>query len=149
MIVIIKLYTDHNSLQKAIKKLSLSEPLLFQSQTTWSTTTLSSIKPILDSLQNGVLSLSQPYLSIQPALLSPPKTVSLLQSIFTSLLHPYLFKKSSLKSLLTSPSAIPQQIFTSLFLRLAIPTIYIKNIFPTSTISPIQAKQEAREVCEK
>ena len=61
------------------------------------------------------------------------KSVLLLPSIFTSLFHPYLFTKSSLQSLLTLPFSIPQQFFTSLFLRRTMSTIYTKNIFPTST----------------
>ena len=79
------------------------------------------------------------------------ETVPLLQSIFTSLFHPYLFTKSSLQSPLTLPSYIIQQFFTSVSLRATIPTIYTKNIFPTSNILPIQAAsrdQEAREYCE-
>ena len=56
------------------------------------------------------------------------KSVSLLQSIFTSLVHPYLSTKSSLLSPLTLPSTIPQQFFTSLFLCTTIPTIYTKSI---------------------
>ena len=66
-------------------------------------------------------------------------TVLLLQSSFTSLFHPYLFTKSLLQSPLTLPFYITQQFFTSLFLRTTIPTIYTKNIFPTSNILPIQA----------
>ena len=64
------------------------------------------------------------------------KSVLLLQSIFT--LHPYLFTKSSLQSPLTFSSSILQQFFTSFFLRTNIPTMYTKNIFPTSTILPVQ-----------
>ena len=78
-------------------------------------------------------------------------TVLLLQSSFTSLFHPYLFTKSLLQSPLTLPFYITQQFFTSLFLRTTIPTIYTKNIFPTSNILPIQAvssDQGARECCE-
>ena len=79
------------------------------------------------------------------------KTVPLLQSVSTSLFHPYLFTKSSLQSSLTLCSYITQQFFTSLSLRTTIPTIYTKNIFPTSKIFPIQAAwsdQGAREYCE-
>ena len=79
------------------------------------------------------------------------ETVPLLQSIFTSLFHPYLFTKSSLQSPLTLPSYIIQQFFTSVSLRATIPTIYTKNIFPTSNILPIQAAsryQDVREYCE-
>ena len=67
------------------------------------------------------------------------KTVLLLQSIFTSLFHSYLFTKSSLQSPLTLPSSIAQQFFTSLFLCATIPTIYTKNVFSLSTTSSIQA----------
>ena len=79
------------------------------------------------------------------------ETVPLLQSIFTSLFHPYLFTKSSLQSPLTLPSYIIQQFFTSVSSRATIPTIYTKNIFPTSNILPIQAAsryQDVREYCE-
>ena len=69
------------------------------------------------------------------------KPVLLKQSIFTSLFYPYLFTKSSLQSPLTFPSSIPQQFFTSFFLRTTTPTSYTKNIFPTSTILPIQTKE--------
>ena len=55
------------------------------------------------------------------------KYVPLLQSIFISLFSPYLFAKSSLQSLLTLPSSMPQQFFSSLFLRITIPTIYPKT----------------------
>ena len=76
------------------------------------------------------------------------ETVPLLQSIFTSLFHPYLFTKSSLQSPLTLPSYIIQQFFTSVSLRATIPTIYTKNIFPTSNILPIQAASTDQEVRE-
>ena len=74
------------------------------------------------------------------------ETVPLLQSIFTSLFHPYLFTKSSLQSPLTLPSYIIQQFFTSIFLHKSIPTIYTKNIFPTSNILPIQAASRDQRV---
>ena len=54
-------------------------------------------------------SFSQPYLCIQPTLQSPPKTVPLLQSSFTSLFHPYLFTELSLQSPLRFPFFTPQQ----------------------------------------
>ena len=53
---------------------------------------------------------------------------------FASLFHPYLLTKLFLQSPVTLPSSIPQQFFTSLFLRTIIPTIYTKNVFPTSAI---------------
>ena len=80
------------------------------------------------------------------------KTVLLLQSIFNSLFHSYLFTKSSLQSPLTLPSSIAQQFFTSLFLCTTIPTIYTKNVFSMSTTSSIQAAsrdQWARESFEE
>ena len=43
------------------------------------------------------------------------KFLPLFQTIFTSLFHPYLFKKSSLQSPLTLPSTKPQQFSSSLF----------------------------------
>ena len=58
----------------------------------------------------------------------------LLRSSFTSLFHPYLLTKLILQSTVTLPSSIPQQFFTSLFLRTIIPTIHTKNVFPTSAI---------------
>ena len=94
---------------------------------------------------------SQPILLIQPTLQSLPRSSSSLSANFTSLFHPYLFTKSSLQSLQTLYSYITQQLFTSLFLRKTIPTIYTKNIFPTSKILPIQAAsrgQGAREYYE-
>ena len=79
------------------------------------------------------------------------KSVPLLHSMFGSLFYPYLFKKSSEHSPLTLFSSIPQQFFTSLFLRTITPTIYTKNVFSTSAIEPIQAAswdQGAREFYE-
>ena len=79
------------------------------------------------------------------------KSVPLLHSMFGSLFYPYLFKKSSKHSPLTLFSSIPQQFFTSLFLRTITPTIYTKNVFSTSAIEPIQAAswdQGAREFYE-
>ena len=77
--------------------------------------------------------------------------VRLLQSIFPSLFYPYQYTKSPLQSPLTLYSYITHQFLNSLFLRTTIPTIYTKNIFPTSNILPIQAvssDQGARECCE-
>ena len=74
----------------------------------------------------GTPSFSQPYLCIQPAVQSPPKICSLIQSIFTFLFYSYLFTKSSLKPPLTILSFIPQQFLTSLFLRITIPAIHTK-----------------------
>ena len=95
-------------------------------------------------------SFSQLYLWIQPLLQSPPKILPLLP--LTSLFYPYFFIKPSLQSLLSFPSAIPQQFSTSFFLGTTIPVIYTKNIFPISTIQPNQATsgdQGATESCEE
>ena len=79
------------------------------------------------------------------------KAISLLQSIFTNLFHPYFFTKSSLQYPLTFPSSIPQQFSTSLFLHTPNPIIYTKNIFSTSVILPIYSAsmhQGVRGSCE-
>ena len=62
------------------------------------------------------------------------KFVTPLQLFFTYLFGPYLQIKSSLQSPLTRPFSTSQHFFTSLFLLTAIPTIYIKSVFPTSAI---------------
>ena len=79
------------------------------------------------------------------------ETVLLLHSSFTSLFYSYLFTKSFLQSPLTFPSYLIQQFFTSFFFCTTIPSIYTKNIFPTSNILPIQVAssyQKVREYCE-
>ena len=79
------------------------------------------------------------------------KSVSLLQSIFTSLFHLYLFTKSCLQSPITLSSSILQWFCTPLFLHTTSPTIYTKKYFPTSAIEPIQGvsrDQEASKYCE-
>ena len=55
-------------------------------------------------------------------------------------LIPSLLQKSFLQSQspLTLSSSLPQQFLNSLFLRVAILAMYIKSIFPTSAIQPIQ-----------
>ena len=73
-------------------------------------------------------------------------SIPLLQSIFTSLFHTYLFTKSSWKPLLVLPSSMPQQFLISLFLRTTIPKIYTKNIFSTSTFPPLRLHQGTREL---
>ena len=73
------------------------------------------------------------------------KSVPPLQLIFTSLFRPYLFIKSSLQSPLTLPSSIPQQFFTSLFFRTAIPTIYIKSISLPQPFSQFRLCQGANK----
>ena len=106
---------------------------LFQSYTTRSTTTLPSIQSTLNSLQNGRRSFIFRALFVQTTThyILHQKSVPLLQSIFTSLFHPYLFTNSYLQPPLILPSSIPHHFFTFLFLRTTIPTIYTKNVFPT------------------
>ena len=106
---------------------------LFQSYTTRSTTTLPSIQSTLNSLQNGRRSFIFRALFVQTTThyILHQKSVPLLQSIFTSLFHPYLFTNSYLQFPLILPSSIPHHFFTFLFLRTTIPTIYTKNVFPT------------------
>ena len=93
------------------------------------------------------------FLYIQPTLQYPPKNSSSTSVNFYIPNPPLLFHKIILTTpLLTLPASISQQFFTSLFLCTTIPTTYIKNIFPTSTILPIQAAsrdQGARESCEE
>ena len=78
------------------------------------------------------------------------KSAPLLQATFTSLFLPYFLTKSSLQSPVIFPSTIPQQFFTSIFFRITIPSVYIKNNFPISAIQPIQVAsmdQEPWESC--
>ena len=68
--------------------------------------------------------------------------VPLLQIIFTSLFCQYLSIKTSLQSPLTLPSSIPQQFFTSLFLRAAIPKIflYLSNLANSGCVKRLMRK---------
>ena len=66
-------------------------------------------------------------------------SVPLLWSIFTALIHPYVFTTLSLQSPAMLPSSIPQQFCPFSFLGTTITTIITKNIFPTSATQPIQA----------
>ena len=93
------------------------------------------------------------FLYIQSTLQYPPKNSSSTSVSFCIPIPLLLFHKIILTTpLLTLSVSISQQFFTSLFLCTTIPTICIKNIFPTSTILPIQAAsrdQGARESCEE
>ena len=103
---------------------------------------------MLNSLQNGRCSFIFTTLVVET---TNAATLIRKQFFFFSqvfLFHPYLFTKSSLQFPLTLPSCITQQLFTSLFLRTTILTIYTKNIFPTSNILPIQAASRYQEVRE-
>ena len=93
------------------------------------------------------------FLYIQSTLQYPPKNSSSTSVSFCIPIPLLLFHKIILTTpLLTLSVSISQQFFTSLFLCTTIPTICIKNIFPTSTILPIQAAsrdQVARDSCEE
>ena len=74
------------------------------------------------------LSLSKPFLCIKITFQSPPRIRFSTSVNFYLPIPPLLVHNI----FLTIPSSIPQQLFTSLFLRTTIPTIYTRNIFPTS-----------------
>ena len=105
-----------------IKKLKPEESLLFQSQTTGSATTLSSIQSMLNFLLNGRCSLIFTTLLMHTT--TPNSSL-----YFSQFSPPY----STLTFPLALPSSIPQQLFAFLFLRTTILTIYTKNIFPTNS----------------
>ena len=80
------------------------------------------------------------------------KNQFLYSSLYYSLFHHYFLTKSSLQSPLILLPSIPQQLFTSLFLRTTIPVIYTKNISPTPDIKQSQTPlkdQGAMESCEE
>ena len=142
----------HESNTLPIKKLSLRAASLSNLDNTV-TMTLSSIKSILSSLQNGKCSFIFSTLLVHTITtkISTKKSVGLVQSIFASLFHIYFFTKSCLQSPLNLASSIPHQFFTSIFLGTTIPTIYTKNIFATSAVYPTKAlsrDQGAQESCE-
>ena len=71
------------------------------------------------------------------------KSVSLLQSIFTSLVHPYLSTKSSLLSPLTLPSTTSAIFHLPIFVYNHPNNLHQKH-FPNSAIYPIQAASRDR-----
>ena len=73
------------------------------------------------------------------------KFVPPLQLIVTSLFCPYLFIKSFSQSAIILPFSLPQQFFTSLFLRAALPTIYIKSISLRQLFSQFMLRQGTSE----
>ena len=82
---------------------------------------------------NSICAYSHPY-NLHQKSLPPP------QLFFTSLVRPYLLQSS-----LTLPSSIPQQYFTSIFLRTAIPAAYIKSISPPLSFSQLKLCQVTNE----
>ena len=120
-----KLYTDHNTLWV---KHATHQNLLLHLQY--------KVCQILYKMVSAP-SFPQDHLCIQPMLQSPPKNRSSTSVNFYYLFHPYLFTKTSLQSPPTSPSSIPQQFFTFLFLRTTIQKFYTQNIFPIPNILSI------------
>ena len=135
----IKLYADHNTLwvkhathQKAE---SLRGASLWKLDNAVNKNSIFNTKyaefsvkcKVLLHFHNSICAYNHPYNLHQ-------KFVPLLPSIFNPLFHPYLLIKSSSQFPLELPSCIPQQFFTTLFLRTTIPKIYTKNIFPTSAL---------------
>ena len=110
---------------------------MIKTQTQCSTITLSSARSMLNSLQNGSCSFILAHTT-------NAKTSTKKQFLyFSQFLHPYstltFSQNLPCNPLLTLPASISHQFSTPLFLCTTIPTIYIKNIFPTSTIFLIQA----------
>ena len=134
---VIKLYRNHNTLlvkqttcQKAeslrgdsLWKLNSTVNNKFIFNTKWSE--FSTKWYVLSHFHNPTCAYNHPYNFHQ-------KSVTPLQLFFTYLFVPYLLIKSSLQSPLKLSFSKPQQFFTSLLLRTAIPAIYIKSVFPTS-----------------
>ena len=82
----------------------------------------------------GAPSFPQPYLWIQSSLQSRPKIRSS-TSLNFHLAIPFLFFNKIILTIHTiTPPSMPQQYFTSIFLRTAITTIYTQNMFPTPAI---------------
>ena len=132
-------YTDHYTLwvkYVAHQKTESLRAAFFQSLTTRSTATLSSLQSTLNSLQNGRCSFIFRALFLQTTTptFSPPKIRSSTSVNFHLPIHLCLFTNSSLQSPLTLPSSIPHQFLTFLVLHTNIPTIKTKNVFPTSAI---------------
>ena len=88
-------------------------------------------------------SFSQLQFWVQPALQSPTKNSSSLQSNFISLFHPYFLTSSSLQFSLTLPY-LSNSSSPSFCVQPTIPAIFNKNIFSTSANYP-----EAMESCEE
>ena len=109
---IIKLYTNHDTLSvkhathqkaKSLRASSVSNlDNMLNNNSTFNTkyAEFSTKWQVLLHFHNPTCAYNQCYNLHQ-------KTVPLLQSIFTSLFHPYLFTKSSLRSPLTLPSSLP------------------------------------------
>ena len=78
-----QIITPYGSNTLPIKKLSLYGPLLLQTQTAWSTTTLSSIQSMVNSLQNGRSS----FILVHTINATIPTKKQFLY--FSQFLHPY------------------------------------------------------------
>ena len=108
------------------------------------------IQSMLNSLQNGgcLFIITTLLVHATNATISSKNQFFYFSQFSPPLFHPYLFTKSSLQSPLTFSSSILQQFFTSFFLRTNIPTMYTKNILPTSTILPIKTASRDQWVWE-
>ena len=95
----------------------------------------------------GAYSFSQPCLYRQLPLESPPKMRSFTLDNFHFPISPLLVSKIILTTPTNTPFLYTSVKFTSLLLHTTIPTFCAKNIFPTSTISPIQAA--SRDQCAR
>ena len=120
---IIKLYTNHNILlvkhgtYKNVERLRATS--LSKSGITVHNKSIFNTKWIIYKMV-GARSFPQPYLCLQPLLQSPAKIRSPILVNFHLHIPPLLVNKI---------------IFAiSLFLRIAIPTVYIKSVFPTSAM---------------
>ena len=82
----------------------------------------------------GAPSFPQPYLWIQSSLQSRPKIRSSTSLNFHLAIRFLFFNKIILTIHTSTPPSMPQQYFTSIFLRTAITTIYTQNMFPTPAI---------------
>ena len=131
-------YTDHYTLwvkYVAHQKTESLRAAFFQSLTTRSTATLSSLQSTLNSLQNGRCSFIFRALFLQTTTPTfSTKNPFLYFSKFSPPYSPLLVTNSSLQSPRTLPSSIPHQFLTFLVLHTNIPTIKTKNVFPTSAI---------------
>ena len=99
----------------------------------------------------GALSFSQPILRIQLTLQSLPRNSSSFSVSFHFPISPLLVHKITFTIPTNTPFLYNSAVFHSFFLCTTIPTIYTKNILPTSNILPIQAAsryQKVREYCE-
>ena len=147
----IKLYADHNTLwvkhathQKAE---SLRGASLWKLDNAVSKNSIFNTKyaefsakcKVLLHFHNSTCAYNHPYNLHQ-------KFVPLLPSIFNPLFHPYLLIKLSSQFILELPSCIPQQFFTTLFLRTTIQKSTPKTFSLPQCFSQLRLRQRTREL---